>query len=133
MANHCNICSFKCWGRDNHHASCCSLEDRNYILGPIADYEKFLLNLSKKIGRRVDFHEVFYNFETGSKAFPDKPVWQVEQSYPAFKVDFSKNEKYCINYNPHIRSCTVYDIRPETCQNYFCDYLERELLMNGEL
>jgi Fe-S-cluster containining protein len=130
MANHCNICSFKCWGRDNHHASCCSIEDRNYIIGPILDYEKFLKDLSKKIGREVDFHEVFYNFETGSKAFPNKPIWQVEQSYPAFKVDLSRDEKYCINYNPHLRSCMVYDIRPETCRDYFCDYLERELLMN---
>ncbi len=133
MSNHCQVCSFKCWGRDDHHASCCSLEDRNYILGPINDYKTFLRDLSKKVGREVGFDEVFYNYETGSKTFPDRPVWQDSRSYPAFKVDFSTENKYCINYNRHLRSCMVYDIRPETCRNYFCDYLERELLMNGEV
>jgi hypothetical protein len=55
-------------------------------MGPIEDYQTFLKNLSKKLGREVKFDEVFYNYETGSKVFPDRPVWQDFRSYPAFKV-----------------------------------------------
>jgi len=99
-------------------------------MGPIKDSEKVLKNLSEKFGREIKFEEVFYDFEEGSKLFPTRPVWQKEGSYPAMKVDFSTNKKSCIFYNQTLKACSIYEIRPETCKNYFCDYLERELLMS---
>lgn len=129
MGTHCNICSFKCFGIDDYDGSCCHLEDRNWIMGPIEDSEKFLYNLSNKLGRKVKFDEVFYNFEEGSKLFPDKPVWQEKGNYPAFKVDLEKQRKPCVMYNSATRSCSVYEIRPNTCRYYLCDFLERELIL----
>ena len=76
MGNHCNICSFNCWGRKGYDASCCTLEDRNWIIGPHTDTEAFLGRLSERIGRKVEFQEVFYDYEEGHKKFPDKEVWQ---------------------------------------------------------
>ncbi len=130
MGNHCQICSFNCWGLKDNHASCCSIQERDFIIGPILDFQEFLDKLSNKLGRVVEFDEVFYSYETGSKTFPSRSVWQDSGNFPAFKVNFDHQNKYCINYNRTLRTCTVYDIRPETCQNYFCDFLERELLMN---
>ena len=130
MGNHCDICSFNCYGIKGYYGSCCSVEERNWIMGPIKDSEKVLKNLSEKFGREIKFEEVFYDFEEGSKLFPTRPVWQKEESYPAMKVDFSTNKKSCIFYNQSLKACSIYEIRPETCKNYFCDYLERELLMS---
>ncbi len=65
MGNHCNICSFNCWGREGYDASCCTLEDRNWIIGPHTDSEAFLGRLSDRIGRKVEFQEVFYDYEEG--------------------------------------------------------------------
>ena len=58
MGTNCNICSNKCYGIDGYHGSCCSIEDRNYIIGPHHDTEEFIKNLSEKLGREVEEDEV---------------------------------------------------------------------------
>ena len=131
MGNHCNICSFNCFGKEGYDGSCCHLEDRDYIMGPIDDSEKFLERLSQKIGRKVEFKEMFYDFEEGSKKFPDKPVFQDPTNFPAFRVDEEKKRLPCVNYNSALRSCSVYEIRPNTCRDNYCDYLSRHLVMNS--
>jgi len=127
MGVHCDICSFKCWGIDGYDGSCCTIEDRDYIIGPIKDYETFLNSISQKIGRKVSFDEVFYTYEEGSKLFPHLSSWQDKESYPSFKVQFDLKRKPCIFYNSTLKCCSVYDIRPETCRNYNCGYLKEVL------
>jgi len=124
MGSNCQICSFKCWGTDNYDGSCCTLENRDWIMGPALDWKEFLKNISLKIGREIGFSEVFYTYEEGSKLFPDRSVWQNPDNFPAFKVDLNSPRKPCIFYNQSIRSCSVYEIRPETCRIYSCDYLK---------
>ncbi len=51
MGTNCNICSNKCYGVEGYHGSCCSIEERNYIIGPHHDTEEFIKNLSEKLGR----------------------------------------------------------------------------------
>lgn len=129
MGTHCDICSFKCWGREGYDGSCCHVEDRDWIIGPHDDVEPFLQRLSDKFGRKVEFDEVFYTYEEGSALFPDKKCWQDPNSYPALRIDLEKERKPCMFYNSTLKSCSVYGIRPNTCRNYHCDYLYRELLM----
>lgn len=129
MSNHGNICSTKCFGRENYDGSCCQIEDRDWIMGPIRDYEVFLDNLSSKLNRKIEFAEVFYDFEEGSKTFPERDVWQNPQNFPALRVDTEKSRKPCVFYNSTTKSCTVYDIRPETCRNYHCQYLKEYLML----
>lgn len=124
MGSDCQICSFKCYGIEGYDGSCCTLEGRDWIMGPCLDWENFLTDLSNKIGRKVEFSEVFYNYSEGSKLFPDKQVWQNPNNFPAFRVDLNSPRKPCIFYNQSIKSCMVYKIRPETCRNYSCSYLE---------
>ena len=64
MGTNCNICSNKCYGVDGYHGSCCSIEERNYIIGPHHDTEEFIKNLSEKLGREVSEDEVFIKFVT---------------------------------------------------------------------
>jgi len=123
MGNNCNICSNKCWGYDGYHGSCCSLEDRNYIIGPHHDHEKFLIDLKLKLGRDISYQEVFIDFEEGSKMFPEKECWQDPRSYPCLRINLESHNKSCIFYNNFVRACMVYEIRPETCQNYECEFL----------
>ena len=42
MGENCNICSNKCWGSPGYHGSCCSVEDRDYIIGPHHDTDEFI-------------------------------------------------------------------------------------------
>ena len=90
------ICSKKCCGIDFYHGGCCSIENRDYIIGPIKDFNIFLEKLSLKIGRQVSKKEVFIDYEEGKNMFPNKPVWQNKENYPAFRVDLTDSNKYCI-------------------------------------
>ena len=123
MSKHANICSHNCFGRKDHDGSCCHLEDRNYIIGPHTDPEDFLERLSDRFSRKVKFEEVFYTFEEGSKLFPERSCWQSPNSFPALKVDIEKERKPCIFYNSTLRSCSIYDIRPQICRKYYCQFL----------
>lgn len=119
-----SICSYKCCGYDNYDGGCCSIEDRDFIIGPHKDYDLFLQKLSKKLDMTIRKDEIFIDYVEGKNLFPDKITWQSLESYPAFRVDLDSDKKYCIFYNKFLKFCTVYDIRPNTCQIYKCDYLK---------
>ena len=123
MGTNCNICSNKCYGVEGYHGSCCSIEERNYIIGPHHDTEEFIKTLSEKLGREVIKEDVFINYEEGSRLFPNKSSWQNPDSYPAFRVDFYNPKLPCIFYNTKLKFCTIYDVRPKTCRDYECEYL----------
>ena len=71
----CNICSYKCWGIDNYDGSCCSIENRDFIIGPHPDADIFIENLSIKLDREIKKEEVFIEYDEGKKMFPDKKFW----------------------------------------------------------
>lgn len=120
-----NICSEKCFGSEGYDGSCCSIETRNFIIGPHRDAEEFLQRLAVKLGRSIPKEEVFFSFEEGRNLFPDKSNWQRPESYPALRVEMSNQRHQCIFYNLTLKQCTVYDIRLQTCRDYRCDYLAR--------
>ena len=123
MSKHANICSHNCFGRKDYDGSCCHIEDRDYIIGPHTDPEEFLERLSDRFNRKVKFEEIFYSFEEGSRLFPERSSWQNPNSYPALKIDIEKERKPCIFYNSTLRSCSIYDIRPQICRKYYCQFL----------
>jgi Fe-S-cluster containining protein len=123
MGTDCNICSNNCYGTNGYHGSCCSIENRDYIIGPHPDTEEFIKNLSSKLGREMYEEDIFIGYEEGKKLFPNKISWQDPNSYPAFRIDFFNPKLPCIFYNTKIRACSIYDIRPQTCREYECEYL----------
>lgn len=124
MSNICTICSKKCFGIDGYDGSCCTLENRDFIIGAHSDEREFLERLSQRLGRKIERHEVFIDEEEGKKLFPNKSSWQKSISYPALRVDMTNKRLPCIFYNTTLKYCTVYDIRPQTCKTFECDYLK---------
>ena len=61
------ICSNKCWGVDNYHGSCCTIEDRDFIMGPHPDADEFIERLSLKLNRNIKKEDVFVEAEEGRK------------------------------------------------------------------
>ncbi len=123
MVSECSVCSNCCWGIEDNHGSCCSVKDRDWIIGAHTDSHEFVESLSNKFGRRIKHEDIFYTFEEGSKIFPNKPSWQNPNNYPCLKIDLKNPKLPCIFYNTTVRACTVYEIRPTTCKTYMCDYL----------
>lgn len=125
MTTPCQVCSHTCYGSKGYHGGCCTVEDRDFIIGPHKDTDAFLARVSERMGSVVKYEEVFIDYEEGKKLFPNKETWQRPTGYPALRVDTSHPRKPCVFYHNEMRICTVYNIRPDTCKNYACDYLKK--------
>jgi Fe-S-cluster containining protein len=122
-----DCCSKNCFGFENNHASCCSIEDRDFIIGPITDADRFLVSLRERFNDDdIQFQDVFITYEEGQK-FSEKSTWQNPNNYPCLRINTETSRKYCIFYNPFVKACSVYSIRPSTCVNYRCDFLKKQL------
>lgn len=120
----CDICSKKCFGIEGYDGSCCSVEERDWIIGPHHDVEEFLIRLEKKFQRKIEFKDIFYEYEEGKEVFKDRESWQNPNTYPALRIDLEKKKKPCIFYNTEIKACSIYEIRPSTCINFKCQFLK---------
>lgn len=120
-----DICSNSCMGAQFNHGGCCTMGDRDYIIGPHDDSEEFIERLKKHFGYEdITYDDVFIEFEEGSKVFHLYEEYQDETNYPALRVNLESESLPCIFYNEAVRRCSVYDIRPNTCRSFQCDYLK---------
>ncbi len=113
-------------GFPGNKGGCCTVADRDYIIGTHGDAEEFVKRVSEKFGREVQFEEIFIEYSEGKKIFPNKSSWQNPNSYPCLRLDFLHPNLPCIFYNNKLGACSVYDIRPTTCATFECDYLTQE-------
>ena len=117
-------CSQNCMGFRGNAGGCCTLDDRDFIPGPVRDADTFLIDLGRRLGREVSREEVFIDFEEGRALFPDRPSWQEPANYPAMRVLPDVEWIPCRFYDKTTGACTVYDIRPAMCRNFLCDHLK---------
>lgn len=116
-------CQKNCFGVSNYHGSCCRLENRDYIIGPVHDPHEFLERLNKHYNQNFLYSDIFIDYEEGKQLFPQKSNWQKESAYPALRINLSTSDNSCIFYNNHLRMCSVYSIRPSICSSFLCDHL----------
>jgi Fe-S-cluster containining protein len=119
-------CSQNCMGFRGNNGGCCTLDDRNWILGPLrdGDVDAFLVDLGRQLGREVSCEEVFIDFEEGRALFLNRSGWQKPANYPALRVRPDVARIPCRFYESSTGACTVHDIRPTLCRNYLCDHLK---------
>lgn len=107
------------------YGNCCTAKNGMLILGPVSDPHRFLSDLAKKYGRSFTWDEVFIGYDEGKELFKDSGYWQEPAHYPAMRVKMDVKDNPCVFYNTHIKACTVYDIRPEMCRTYGCDFFHQ--------
>ncbi len=122
-----HTCTRKCFGVDGYAASCCKLERRDFIQGPVSDAEAVLQRLSRRFGSVVAFDEVFITFEEGRRRFPERSRWQNEGSYPAIRPVDDEAAGYPCPFLGQDARCGIYEDRPQMCQDYRCDHLQTVL------
>jgi Fe-S-cluster containining protein len=118
-----HTCLRKCMGHDDLAAGCCTVGSRDYIIGPIHDTAALLERLSERYGRDVPYEEVFVDHEEGSGLFPDRPVWQRKECFPAIRVDMDDPLRSC-RFLADDNLCSIHDIRSNTCRDYSCSHLK---------
>jgi Fe-S-cluster containining protein len=111
-------------GYRGNSGGCCTLDDRDFILGPVGDPDAFLVDLGRLLCREVSREEVFIDFEEGRALFPERSEWREPANYPALRVLPDVARIPCRFYESSTGACTVYDIRPAMCRNYLCDHLK---------
>jgi Fe-S-cluster containining protein len=117
-------CSHNCMGVRGNAGGCCTLDDRDYIPGPVRDADAFLVNLGQLLGRKVPRSEAFIDFDEGRTLFPERPSWQEPANYPALRVRPDVEWIPCRFYDKTTLACTVYDIRPAICRDFLCNHLK---------
>jgi len=116
-------CSQNCMGFRGNAGGCCTLDDRDFIPGPVRDADAFLARLGHHLGREVPHEEVFIDFDEGRALFPERPSWQEPANYPALRVRPDVEWIPCRFYDKTALACSVYDIRPAMCRDFHCEHL----------
>ena len=111
-------CSTNCWGQKGYDGSCCTIENRDYIIGSIDEESQKRLLMNNK---HLSWNDMFITYEEGRKMYPNKPILQDKTWYPAMRLQNDERNS-CIFYKN--KSCSVYDIRPTVCKEFFCDHLK---------
>jgi Fe-S-cluster containining protein len=117
-------CSHKCMGHAGNKGGCCTLDQRDFIIGPIRDADDFLARLSKHLGRPVARAEALIEYDEGAELFPELATWRDPANFPALRILADEPRKPCRYYDVSHGMCTIYPVRPETCGKYECAWLK---------
>ncbi|MDZ4838276.1 MAG: hypothetical protein SGJ27_31215 [Candidatus Melainabacteria bacterium] len=117
-------CTRMCYGVKDQAGGCCMIGDRDFIIGPISDTARFIEDLSKKLGEKIKFEDVFIEYDEGHKMFPDKSCWQNPKNFPAMRVLPDESRGFPCQMLSLDSKCMVHSIKPEVCNTYLCDYLK---------
>ncbi len=115
-------CTKNCLGVYGNSAGCCTMDKRNYIIGKVPDAKAFLKRYRKTVDKNAKYEEVFIEFEEGKKLFPDRPIWQDPENFPAIRV-LMDNVRYPCRFLGENDLCTVHEIRSQTCRNFTCAHV----------
>ena len=127
--NHCQQC---CLGIKGNSGGCCTLDDRDWIMGPVHDSHEVLERVKNKFpGIDITWNDLFITFEEGSKMFPERSNWQDPANFPCMRVLQGVPRNPCLFYNLQLKSCMIYEIRPNTCKSFHCEYLKYALFGNN--
>ena len=117
-------CSHKCMGHAGSKGGCCTLDGRDFIIGPIRDVDAFLARLRQQLGREVERAEVLIDYDEGAKMFPGLASWRNPANFPALRVLPNAPRRPCRFYDVGAGMCSIYAARPEACRNYECHWLK---------
>jgi Fe-S-cluster containining protein len=117
-------CQRNCCGVAEQSGICCTLGDKDWILGPIEDHAEVLKRLEDRLGRPVPFVEVFIDYEEGRALFPDKSSWQNPAHYPAMRVVPDAISRYSCAFLKGGK-CSIHEIKPTICASFLCEYLQK--------
>lgn len=119
-------CTRNCLGKKGNSAGCCTMGNRDYIIGPIPDAKAFLKRYKKSVDPKASYQDVFIDYDEGSQLFSHLSTWQNKENFPALRVKTEDPSNPCQFLNQD-NLCSVHKIRSKTCSNYSCDHVKEIL------
>lgn len=127
-------CQNECAGRGGdtfrygHSSECCE----GWPIGPIKDHKEFLERLSNLKGETVEFSDVLITAEEGKEISYNENLdnqlriqYQNYRNFPAIKPKENTPTLECMFLDKEGVGCTIHEIRPNVCRNYFCPALKK--------
>lgn len=131
-------CLSNCNGYIGVKSSCCRLDPDNleHVLGPIDEswIKRTIRWYHKKGMVAVTRQDLVIDFDEGKiigeTFFNSHPVFMKSDTYPILRIQADGPRFACKNLNTQTGKCTIYSIRPDMCQKYYCQYLKTNFLIN---
>lgn len=129
-------CLSNCCGIPGLKSACCRMDphDLEHVLGPLD--EEWILKIVKwfrKKGIHVTRHDIVIDFEEGQiigrNLFNAHPVFEDPKSYPILRFQVDGPRYACKFLNNQTGMCNIYDVRPNMCRTYLCNYVKSNFLV----
>jgi len=130
-------CLGNCSGVEGLKSGCCKLnpDDIEHVLGPCD--EKWIKttkeDLYKKFGVRYSREDIVIDYEEGKKIgekyFNNHPVFKNRDAYPILRMQLAGTNFACKFLNLLSGKCSIYELRPEFCRGYYCNYIKANFLV----
>lgn len=132
-------CLSRCSGVDGLKAGCCKLDpnDLEHVLGPLPEeYIQKLIKWFQKKGINFKRQDLVIDFEEGQiigrNFFNGHPVFEEPKTYPIFRFDVDGPRFSCKFLNNQSGMCSIYEMRPDMCRNYLCNYVKSNFLTKSK-
>jgi Fe-S-cluster containining protein len=132
-------CLSNCCGTPGVWGACCRLDpdDIEHVLGPVSEkcIKKILRHFKKK---RIPMKrsDIVIDFEEGkllgNTFFNGHPIFSQKTSYPIMRLQTLGPRFGCKFLNPDNGLCGIYEIRPQMCIGYYCQYIKANFLVRSK-
>ena len=129
-------CLSNCCGIPGVKNVCCQLdpEDLEHVLGPVS--EKWIKKTIKWFRKReinVTREDIVIDEEEGrligDNLFGGHDVFKSAGSYPMLRFQVFGPRYACKFLNVHNGMCTIYQVRPDMCRGYYCQFVKKNFLV----
>lgn len=133
-------CLGNCSGVEGLKSGCCKLnpDDIEHVLGPCDEkwIKQIKEDLFKKFGVRYSREDIVIDYEEGKKIgekhFNNHAVFKNKDAYPILRMQMAGTNFACKFLNLLSGKCSIYELRPEFCRGYYCNYIKANFLVRKQ-
>jgi len=136
-----NTCLGNCCGIEGLNAGCCLIDpdDMEHVLGPVdEEWIKKIVRWLNVKGIAATRSDVVIDFEEGKvigeKFFNGerKNVFFSKETYPILRFQIDGPRFACKFLTPITGKCSIYNMRPNMCRGYLCQYVKANFLVKTD-
>jgi Fe-S-cluster containining protein len=134
-----DTCLGNCCGVPGLKGGCCHLDpvDLEHVLGPVdEEWIRDTIKWFKKKGIPCNRTDLVIDHEEGKilgetifKDAPNNQIFQQKEAYPFLRFQVLGPRYVCKFMNPQTYKCQIYEVRPNMCRTYYCQYIVTNFLV----
>ena len=139
-------CLGNCCGVEGLKGACCHLDpyDLEHVLGPIdsaknetwiKDTVRWFRNKGIPFTRQdlvIDYEEGKIIGDTLFRESNNNNIFQQPTAYPMLRFQVIGPRYACKFMNPQSYKCTIYEVRPNMCRTYYCQYIQTNYFVKAK-